>query len=63
MKRMQFVFAAIILAMLAQPAFAQDMSFFLTSAGPGNGADLGGLRGADSHCRARCVAVPVGAGT
>ncbi|MDP7290087.1 MAG: hypothetical protein QGH94_19045 [Phycisphaerae bacterium] len=52
MKRMQFVFAAIILAMLAQPAFAQDMSFFLTSAGPGNGADLGGLQGADSHCGA-----------
>lgn len=28
------------------------MSFFLTSAGKGNGADLGGLDGADAHCLA-----------
>ncbi|HEX8362427.1 MAG TPA: hypothetical protein VF613_20070 [Longimicrobium sp.] len=27
------------------------MSFFLTSAGPGNGADTDGLAGADEHCR------------
>jgi hypothetical protein len=27
------------------------MSFFITSAGPGNGADTGGLAGADEHCR------------
>jgi hypothetical protein len=26
------------------------MNFFITSAGPGNGADLGGLEGADRHC-------------
>ena len=26
------------------------MGFFVTSAGPGNGADLGGLAGADAHC-------------
>ena len=29
-----------------------DMTFFITSAGPGNGADLGGLDGADAHCAA-----------
>ncbi len=29
-----------------------DMSFFITSAGKGNGADLGGLAGADAHCQA-----------
>jgi hypothetical protein len=29
-----------------------DMTFFLTSAGKGNGADLGGLEGADAHCNA-----------
>ncbi len=29
-----------------------DMSFFVTSAGKGNGADLGGLDGADAHCQA-----------
>lgn len=28
----------------------QDMSFFITSAGPGDGANLGGLAGADKHC-------------
>src|SRR5262245_28945747 len=31
-----------------QPA----MTFFVTSAGKGNGADLGGLEGADAHCQA-----------
>ena len=28
------------------------MSFFVTSVGKGNGADLGGLEGADAHCNA-----------
>ena len=27
------------------------MSFFITSAGPGNGANLGGLAGADKQCQ------------
>ena len=27
------------------------MSFFITSVGPGNGADLGGLEGADAYCQ------------
>ena len=29
-----------------------DMTFFVTSVGKGNGADLGGLEGADAHCTA-----------
>ena len=29
-----------------------DMTFFVTSTGKGNGADLGGLDGADAHCNA-----------
>jgi hypothetical protein len=29
----------------------QPMSFFVTSAGPGNGGNLGGLAGADKHCQ------------
>src|SRR3989441_12833773 len=29
-----------------------DMTFFVTSVGKGNGADLGGLEGADAHCAA-----------
>jgi len=28
-----------------------NMSFFITSAGPGYGADLGGIGGADAHCQ------------
>jgi hypothetical protein len=27
-----------------------EMTFFITSAGPGDGANLGGLEGADAHC-------------
>ena len=37
-----------------------SMSFFITSAGPGRGADLGGLAGADEHCR--MLAAAAGAG-
>ena len=33
-------------------AQTESMSFFLTSAGSGDGADLGGLAGADAHCSA-----------
>ncbi len=29
----------------------ERMSFFITSIGPGNGANLGGLAGADAHCQ------------
>lgn len=43
------------------PAVAEPgMSFFITSAGPGNGADLGGLEGADQHCQ--MLATAAGAG-
>jgi len=36
-----------------------DMSFFITSVNPGNGADLGGLAGADAHCGALAEAAGV----
>ena len=39
------------------------MSFFITSVGPGSGADLGGLAGADAHCQSLPAAVGAGAGT
>ncbi|HWN49535.1 MAG TPA: lectin [Xanthobacteraceae bacterium] len=39
---------------------APNMTFFVTSAGPGKGADLGGLAGADAHCQQ--LATTVGAG-
>jgi hypothetical protein len=45
---------ALAAALLAAPsALAQsaDMTFFVTSNGPGKGADLGGLEGADAQCQ------------
>ena len=36
------------------------MSFFLTSAGPGNGAALGGVQGADRYCQSLAAAVGAG---
>src|SRR3989441_13218677 len=43
--------AGIFLA-FAVHAQQANMTFFVTSAGKGNGADLGGLEGADAHCLA-----------
>ena len=51
--RTHAVLAAVLLTTAASTALAQNppqpMSFFLTSAGPGDGAKLGGLEGADKH--------------
>jgi hypothetical protein len=41
----------------------QQMSFFITSAGPGKGADLGGLEGADRHCQQLAQAAGAGGKT
>src|SRR2546427_11342236 len=41
--------AGMTAAVQAQQAY---MPFFVTSVGKGNGADLGGLEGADAHCNA-----------
>ncbi len=43
------LFAFPMFATLAQ-ADATSMSFFVTSVGSGDGANLGGLEGADAHC-------------
>jgi hypothetical protein len=45
-----------VIAQQQQPAPPQlpqapNMSFFVTGAGPGKGADLGGIEGADQHCQ------------
>src|SRR4051812_18910423 len=40
-----------------------NMSFFVTSAGPGKGADLGGLEGADRHCQTLAQAAGAGGKT
>ncbi|MBN9348438.1 MAG: hypothetical protein J0I48_19920 [Devosia sp.] len=53
MKPIVLAAAAAATLAIAAPAVAQDaanMSFFITSAGPGDGANLGGLAGADAHC-------------
>lgn len=38
-----------------------DMNFFITSVGSGNGANLGGLAGADAHCAVLAESVGAGA--
>lgn len=66
MRFTRFLAAAVVTAALvAYPILAQSaaetMSFFLTSVGPGNGANLGGLTGADQHCQK--LAQTVGGGS
>ena len=53
MTRNLIVAAVATLAMSVIPATAQDtkpMGFFVTSVGIGDGANLGGIEGADAHC-------------
>tara|TARA_R100001143_G_scaffold63370_2_gene69960 strand:- start:896 stop:1537 length:642 start_codon:yes stop_codon:yes gene_type:complete len=59
MKIRSIIAAGALLSISALPVAAQaqdmedtSMSFFITSVGSGNGADLGGLSGADAHCAA-----------
>jgi hypothetical protein len=44
--------ALIGLGLAASQAQQAGMTFFVSSVGKGNGADLGGLEGADAHCAA-----------
>ncbi|TPI19468.1 hypothetical protein [Mesorhizobium sp. B4-1-1] len=64
MRRLLLVAATAMAAALAATAgvaLSQDakMSFFVTSVGSGNGADLGGLKGADAHCASLAEAAGV----
>ena len=55
MKYTQYLIALLAAAGFAMTAVSQDapeMSFFITSDGSGDGANLGGLEGADAHCAA-----------
>ena len=47
----------------AAQAQQNTMTFFVTSAGPGKGADLGGLEGADRHCQTLAQAAGAGGKT
>ena len=59
-----FLAAFLVGALASFPVSAQNadpkMSFFIVSSGAGNGADLGGLAGADQRCRMLARAVGVG---
>jgi len=57
----------VLLALTASAVFAQQqkqppapMTFFVTSIGMGDGANLGGLAGADSHCQKLAAAAGAG---
>jgi len=54
--------SAVLVLAGASPVLAETprMSFFITSAGPGDGANLGGLEGADRHCQMLADAVGYG---
>jgi hypothetical protein len=43
-----------------QMSAGKDMTFFVTSVGPGKGGDLGGLAGADQHCQSLAKAAGAG---
>ena len=64
-KKISLTFAAVALLALAVGGAQsqQQMSFFITSAGPGKGADLGGLESADRHCQQLAQAAGAGGKT
>src|SRR5580704_7097830 len=57
--------AALFASLAAAPAQAQsaNATFFVTSVGPGKGADLGGLEGADKQCATLATAAGAAAKT
>jgi hypothetical protein len=62
-----FLFTLSVAVMFGQPAQTKQekapMTFFLTSVGGGNGANLGGLAGADAHCQKLAAAAGAGGRT
>ena len=56
--------ASIVAMTQQQPAQPPaPLGFFITSAGPGKGGDLGGLTGADKHCQTLATAAGAGSRT
>lgn len=55
-----FALTAVLLPAQQPKQPQQPMSFFITSAGSGKGADLGGLAGADRICQERAAAANAG---
>ena len=64
-KRVVLAAAVALLGLGSTAGLAQNaqMSFFITSVGLGDGADLGGLAGADAHCQLLAAAVGAGGKT
>lgn len=55
--------AAVLIAPVGcanMPAGPKEMTFFVTSVGPGKGGNLGGLEGADRHCQSLAKAAGAG---
>src|SRR5437667_10433634 len=72
MTKKQYVFGVVALCSAGslvitraqnQKAPPQPMGFFVTSAGPGKGAELGGVAGADQHCQQLAAAAVAGGRT
>jgi hypothetical protein len=65
MRKILLSAATLLLALSTSLSHSQDtsLSFFITSVGSGNGANLGGLAGADAHCAALATAVGAGGKT
>jgi hypothetical protein len=57
------VASIVLVAAEAAHAQAANTSFFITSVGIGNGANLGGLAGADNHCQTLAQAAGAGGKT
>src|SRR3954467_7249507 len=55
--------AALVASCAWLPQEMRGMSFFVTSANPGKGADFGGLAGADQHCQSLAAAAGAGGKT
>ena len=65
MKKLLLTASVIAVTCATSVIYSQDnsMSFFITSVGSGDGANLGGLAGADAHCAALASAVGAGGKT
>jgi hypothetical protein len=63
MRNAKIILTAIAVALLipsTAPSQQNQMTFFVTSVGSGNGANYGGLAGADKHCQTLAAAAGAG---
>jgi hypothetical protein len=63
MRKVSLIVATVVLAFQSGSVLAQNktpLGFFITSVGSGDGANLGGLAGADAHCQKLASAAGAG---